>query len=571
MRKKTMVIHCDFETTTQNINAERTDVWLWGSLDSNDKFSFDISIGSFFDYVDSWKENCIIYFHNGSRFDFEFIKHYIGENLTFVNSSKDLVLQSAWVMARDASMSYSIHYKNAKGRMIYFKCSYLFLKTALEKLPGSSKIKKDDSFYEKERNYKNKSEVNKEDVEYLYHDLLTQKNAMDTYSNINNVKIRSYTSTGVAFTNFKKTVVDFKKKYENQIDLMEHDVLSKWATGAMNQLKEEQQLKKLLMVSTYDVNSLYPYIMTNTWMPYGKPIYQCNSECNHKFSLFELRITGKIKKGYIPCLTTTNFFSSMVSIDWKSELKDDNIFITKSMWQEVSQYYNWSQVEVINVICFETTFGVGHDFIEKEMIGKAAAPNPSIERENHKLNMNGCYGRFMMSPRIDKYTMELIGDKQLKHYEMAYGKYYMKKTEEISEKIMYNPMGIAILSNAREYLIKHIQMNRENFVYTDTDSITIIGNDFKGFVHPTKLGAWKYEGTYEYGYYIKRKMYVKANIDENIVEAKGAGINADLTFKGKTIQDVINKNIIPVSKGMVKVNGGKYMRTIEKKVKGWID
>lgn len=571
MRKQTPVIYCDFETSSDKIN-KRADVILWGALSDDMKLIYDISITSFFNFIDDIKQNTVIYFHNGSRFDFEFIKHYIGENLMFINDRLKLTPQSAWVMAKDKSTSYAIHYKNKKGFIIYFKCSYMFLKCALADLPNSSKIKKDDKFYEQMNTYKNKNEVDKEMLEYLFQDCSALKSAMSEYSKINNVKIPNYTSTGVAFKNFKKTIPDYKNKYENQINLEMHDKLNKWATGAMCLINSKYKQKLLNKVQTHDVNSLYPYTMTNSWMPYGQPIFKCQNDCKHNFTLIEIKLTGKLKKGYLPCVTTSNYFSSMVSIDWKSELNNDTCYMTKSMWKVISQYYLWEKAEIIQTICFESTFGIGHQFIEAQMEIKANAPNPSIERENAKINMNSCYGRFMMSPRVKRYEMKLINNKELKYNQTAYGKYYMEEFDDISDKIMYSPLGIAILSNAREYVIKHIQLNRENFVYCDTDSITITnGAKFIGIVHPSKLGMWKDEGTKITGYYIKLKMYVKANELGNLVETKGAGINSELTFGGKTITDVVEKNIVPMCKGMVKVSGGKYMETKRKDVKGWIE
>jgi hypothetical protein len=574
-------IYCDFETTTDNVDDTNTRVWLWGAAKSHYDYKLGVDIASFFSYVNELDDTSVLYFHNGSRFDFEFIKHYIGEHYEFVDEPKDLINNTAWVMAKDRSTTYSIRYRNSKWKFIYFKCSFLFLNTALSQLPGASKIEHDDDWYRKPRNYKSIDDVEPDEIEYMLEDLRSMITPMQEYAKLNKLGIRSYTSSGVAAKKFRKTIKDFKHRYKGIITLSMYDKLIPYATGALCMINPKYEGKLVHNIKTYDANSLYPFSMRDTPMPYGKPIWGCGATCEHVTSLLMLRVSCKLKPGYIPCLTNSGGKRNGETIEWKKEFNGEVIYITSLMLEEVMNYYNFSSVDILEKICFNHTMGIGVDFIDEKMHIKETAPKDSMERFNAKLDLNCNYGRFMMSPYRKSWKMVKVKyNEKLRKDDMVYGKYRMVSYDDKSDEVEYTPLGIFILSNARQYIIKNIQANRDRFVYCDTDSIAICDSDkgdFVGPIHNTKLGAFKQDDKgFKMGIYIQRKLYFKADsYDDGIKEMKcgSAGIDRALTDKMNpipfTFGNIIAGKIIPYVKAKKRLKGGIVLQTKEKHIAKW--
>lgn len=81
---------------------------------------------------------------------------------------------------------------------------------------------------------------------------------------------------------------------------------------------------------------------------------------------------------------------------------------------------------------------------------------------------------------------------------------------ELREPV-YTAMGAFITAYARDKTIRSAQAVYDRFIYSDTDSIHIQGTDIpEGLeVHPTRLGAWKNEGTFTDSKYIRAKTYME--------------------------------------------------------------
>ena len=62
---------------------------------------------------------------------------------------------------------------------------------------------------------------------------------------------------------------------------------------------------------------------------------------------------------------------------------------------------------------------------------------------------------------------------------------------------------------ARYITITTAQQNYNNFLYADTDSVHITGEPHgEMWIDDTALGAWKHEGHFELGKYIRAKTYI---------------------------------------------------------------
>ena len=75
---------------------------------------------------------------------------------------------------------------------------------------------------------------------------------------------------------------------------------------------------------------------------------------------------------------------------------------------------------------------------------------------------------------------------------------------------VYVPMGAFITSYCRERTIRSGQANYDRFIYSDTDSLKLLGYEEPDNleVHPTRLGAWKDEGDFSDSKWRRAKTYL---------------------------------------------------------------
>jgi len=76
---------------------------------------------------------------------------------------------------------------------------------------------------------------------------------------------------------------------------------------------------------------------------------------------------------------------------------------------------------------------------------------------------------------------------------------------------IYVPVACFVTAYARKLLIDSIQLNIERFLYCDTDSQHLKGKEIPDNVDidNTRLGAWKIEGYFERGKFLRAKAYVE--------------------------------------------------------------
>jgi hypothetical protein len=119
-----------------------------------------------------------------------------------------------------------------------------------------------------------------------------------------------------------------------------------------------------------------------------------------------------------------------------------------------------------------------------------------------KLLLNALYGKFGKNPDVTgKYPVLDEETGTLK---------YKKKEQEMSGPI-YLPLAAYVTSWARNKTIRTAQELYPRFIYADTDSIHLEGaevpNNIK--IHNTELGAWKHEGTFSRGRFLRPKTYIE--------------------------------------------------------------
>lgn len=105
-------------------------------------------------------------------------------------------------------------------------------------------------------------------------------------------------------------------------------------------------------------------------------------------------------------------------------------------------------------------------------------------------------------------------------------------TETTIGEGIYIPYATFVCAQARKKTIETSQKEYDHFIYADTDSMHLIGEAETDIeVHETKLGAWKLEGQFELGKYLRPKTYIHGHYVDH-------GRVAELSYKEIEVDEI---------------------------------
>ncbi len=516
----------DFETTTakQYLIDKCVKVWAWGIKSFNTNTpqldAYGVGIETFINYTFSDRKNKLIYFHNGSGFDFEFILPYIYKN------QKALAIQKFEYVTNSAGKTYriiisKIFTHNKKGKKIRpkevsieFNCSILLLNQSIAKLGKELKIsglKKEEIDYHKIRNYKTKKDITPEELSYLEKDIEIQRLAMLEFLEISkNPRITIGATSYAAWNEQINKKFHFPTKLVPAFKKEEYIHLRQWYHGGYVYVNEDIRNKEIETVSSFDVNSLYPYVMIDRPLPFGYPIknikpYMKDVNNTDYFHLIEVKVKhAKVKDKIPPFLGIKK--DNDPAFKYEKELHNETLYLTTPTYKLFKEHYTSSiEYEVIRYV-FRTRNDLFKEYIDHWM--KVKVDNDDNYKRNvAKLYANNIYGKF--AEHILKISKRITGVNK------ESGVLEFEKVEDWMNLSRYLPVGEAITAYAKEILINAIVANKERFLYCDTDSIHINGtlDKIKGLeLDDTKIGSWKYEGTAQKGIFKRTKRYALKNI-----------------------------------------------------------
>ncbi len=130
---------------------------------------------------------------------------------------------------------------------------------------------------------------------------------------------------------------------------------------------------------------------------------------------------------------------------------------------------------------------------------EATETGDKAKRYIAKRFLNSPYGKTGMKiERVNKIPIGRNEDGSIKY-----------TTEVTDAEPKYVPYASFVCAQARKKTIETAQAEYDHFIYADTDSVHLIGEAESDIeVHDTKLGAWKLEGEFELGKYLRAKTYI---------------------------------------------------------------
>ena len=300
--------------------------------------------------------------------------------------------------------------------------------------------------------------------------------------------------------------------------------------------------KKGTKVYCYDVNSLYPYVMSKFDMPIGKPVY------------FEgdIRAIEPNAFGFFYCeiIAPDNLKHPII----QTHVKINN------MTRTIAPVGTWSDMifsaELDNAINFGYKFNIlwGYKF-ERKNIFKDYVDNfyglrlnyPKSDPLNYiaKIFLNSLYGRFGMDDNFANINIihkDYLGDFENKFFDLIISKTELDEYILVETKTSYNieddesthnvsiAVAAAITAYARIHMSQFKNNPSYNLYYSDTDS-AYFDRPLPDYLVDSKvLGKMKLECTCEKVIFLSPKVYYLETIDGEIIyKVKGLKHEVELT------------------------------------------
>lgn len=516
----------DFETTT-DVNDCR--VWAYAFCEVGVyQVEYGNSIEDFFDKISRIPAR--IYFHN-LAFDGSFIldaimkRGYLYTNDKFIGKKKFSTLiskEGKW---------YSITVKWENGVRTEFRDS-------LKKLPMAvSSIAKTFGLEETKLSIDYKAyrapghQLTQEEIAYIKNDVVIVAKAIDMQLKQGMNKL---TVGADSLAEYKRLNKDFKKFFPILSLDCDTDIRSAYR-GGYTYAKKSIRGQILGKGRVYDVNSLYPSVMYNRVLPYGFPVWcEGKPEITEEFPLYIVSIsfTAKLKPNHIPIIQLKSgyFYSSSEYVENVDEVTTMAITnIDLALWE---QQYDLNIISYNGYWKFHGMSGFFNNYIDHWMGIKEKSTGGM--RAIAKLHLNSLYGKFATNPDVTGKFPVIDNDIVKLH----------TGPQEFRNPV-YTPMGVFITSYARDVTIRAAQLNYDRFLYCDTDSIHILGDYAPAGIesHPTKLGAWKHESSFDHAIFIRAKCYTEKVDDctcgSPLDHRRGCGYTTHIAGLPKEVADTV--------------------------------
>ena len=313
-----------------------------------------------------------------------------------------------------------------------------------------------------------------------------------------------------------------------------------------NKLNELKQNGVDLKGLVYDVNSLYPSVMRTKLLPYGQPKFYeggYNSVAQFvkdQYPLYIQRIRVKmfeLKPGKMPNVQireSVNFKATEYQTSnryYDEELKEEKYeecvftFTSVQLDRFLDSYNTPMGIEYIDGYLFKGSYGIFDKYIDTFMQLKETGKG--AKKATAKLCLNSLYGKFGTNPQREERIVEF--------YDGVFSTTNRDEEGNLLEYLsdsVYLPMASFITAYARDVLINAVNSVFDRFLYCDTDSIHILGNDIPDIpIHDTKLGYWKLEGRFVDAKYIGAKRYAELIEDDEgnkHWDIKCCGVSTDI-------------------------------------------
>ncbi len=586
-KSKGKIYFADFENTTDKINSERSDVYLWGlkSFDRQD-FAYNIDLETFYDYIITNKIN-EVYFHNLS-WDGNFIfKDLLEKDFNYYDELDAMPTtdNGIWWLMDESYTIYKLVVNFGKLWRVTFLCTYQLLRASIGKLGESMGLEKLNIDYDKFTIFKRKRDVPPMLVNYLERDIDIMISAFSKIKSIYETQMTIGATSLLDFKKhygYKKFAQDFGGSYYNLATRKKEtfEVLTKdeWLKvkeayfGGFSQVNPTMVGKHFKNVDgySYDKVSMYPSIMAKEKLPYGR-LFEAKPEGSHAYFIKVFIHTATAKNvNQVPILRSSNI--KFKKLEYVNFLEDTELDFYEVEWEFIKKHYHL-EYDILDIYYFKTK-EIYTSWINERFHLKANASNQTW-RLIHKLVLNNAYGKYGQDfRRLKKVLRPIQNGQKISKATLTYKQGTHLLVDEMFEgdKLSYIPAAAAITAHARVELFKLIIPNSKIWIYSDTDSVHFLSKPQGVENIGLKLGDWEPEARFNAFKAVRAKAYLysKTHLWKNgwvplkKVEVKRviSGIN-----KGKESINyrnfAVGLRVIGAKKMRKNVPGGLLLKTID--------
>ena len=528
----------DFETTTI---AENCHVWAYAicEVGNSEEVIVGNNIDDFMEWCRNAKDNPVVYFHN-LKFDVQFIFQWLFKHgFKHVEEREDKATNTFTSLISDKGMYYAseviFEKKGKKVNKITFQDSLKLIPLSVDAIAKSFHlpIQKGKIDYKAHDHLPEGSPLTQEELEYIKHDVQIVAHAVDYF---HKQGLDKMTIGACALNEYKRIIT--RRSFDRYFPPPKfHDDVKQSYRGGFTYLNPEFAGKTIGKGIVLDVNSLYPSVMYDCYLPFGQPIFFTGKyEPDDLYNLYTqmFRCQFELKPGKIPTIQIKHsaFFSGNEYLT--SSNGEEVVLCLNSVDMELFlDHYEVYNLEYLSGWMFKGTRGLFVDYINKWSDNKIQAKREG----NHglylisKLFLNSLYGKFGTDNKVKSKIPYMHEDGTVHYYD----------SEPQAKDGIYVAMASFITSYARLKTISAAQTITDNynsgkskiqFVYADTDSLHCTSDDFsmpEGLdIDSTKLGAWDHEANFKRAKFLRQKCYIEDHIISE--EEYNKGINSDTSF-----------------------------------------
>lgn len=509
----------DLETTT---NPNDCRVWAYAICEVGNKENIEIgnNLDDFMKWCANKKENFKVLFHN-LKFDSQSILVWLLQNeYRHVFDQSERKTKTFTTIINDKGLYYQIEVIFQRGgktvNKVVFEDSKKLVDMSVKEIAKTFNMpyQKLEIDYKKDRpiGY----EITEEEKEYIKHDVLIVATAVEFFYQNNLTKM---TIGSCAMEDYISILG--KKNFKRFFPVLPQDRdMRQSYRGGFTYLNPKFEGKEIKNGIVLDYNSVYPSIMYDEILPYGKPIFFTGEYQEDKFYPLYIqmfRCQFELKKGMIPTVQIrfgSDYSANEYLTTSNGEIK--TLCMTNYDLDLFKEHYEIYNIEYKSGWKFKGVKGLFKDYVEKwykVKVDSKVNDNPGMY-EISKRMLNALYGKFGTLPKFVNKKPSLNKNNIIE--------FNSKDNFVVYKDGVYVPMASFITSICRNRIITAAQhvMNEYNsgrseieFIYADTDSLHLKTDEFE---IPTyfeyddlKLGKFKVEAIFRRAKYLKQKCYIQ--------------------------------------------------------------
>lgn len=259
-----------------------------------------------------------------------------------------------------------------------------------------------------------------------------------------------------------------------------------------------------------DINSLYPYIASHKTLPStyliatdkGAPDRKYIRHKESFYTFLKVTVSATLKRDGLACILPDNTLFS--DSHYLTTMTKRKLTLSEADRALLFDNYDITYYRIDSYMIFRASRTDFRGYIS-DLYGKKAQAT-GIERDFYKSMLNGLIGTFAKQVYKDEYYLD-----------MEEGYYILKKRpvdeqaykEALKAVSGLSYLNVAVVSEARKYIISYIKKHKERWLYTDTDSLHLSGKEIPGDIPVSDMmGDFKLEHDFETVRYYGVKKYI---------------------------------------------------------------